>query len=89
MASGIPKRALNTKKKEKRARSWAKNQEAKKERIAKQKAQEEKNRKLGTTGKQRANTARKVRKAIVDLNKSTIETYYDSQELVQEDLLEM
>jgi hypothetical protein len=86
MASGIPKRALNTKKKEKRARSWAKNQEAKKERIAKQKAQEDKNRKLGTTGKQRANTARKLQKAIVDLNRATIESYH---EVTQEDLLEM
>lgn len=56
----LPKRVTNVKAKEKRARSWAKSQEKKKVRIAEQKKREEKNRELGTTGKQRANEARKA-----------------------------
>ena len=49
----LPKRVTNTKKKEKRARSWAKNQAAKVLRIASQKRREEHNREVSSTGKQR------------------------------------
>ena len=59
----LPKRVTNVKAKEKRARSWAKNQEAKKARIAEQKKREESNRELGSTAKQRANEARKAVKS--------------------------
>jgi hypothetical protein len=55
----LPKRVTNLKKKEKRQRSWAKNQEAKKARIAEQQKREKRNKELGTTAKQRANAARK------------------------------
>ena len=48
------------KSKAKRARSWSKNKEAKELRVAEQQEREENNRKLGTTGKQRANANRKV-----------------------------
>lgn len=54
MASGIPQRAGNLKRKAKRARSWEKNQAAKKLRIEEQSKREANNKKLGTTGKQRA-----------------------------------
>lgn len=63
MASGIPKRASNVKKKEKRARNKAKNEKLKPERIAEQQAREANNKKLGTTGKLRANQAAKEKKA--------------------------
>lgn len=46
------------KSKQKRARSWEKNRLAKIDRIADQTAREENNRKLGTTGKQRAKLAK-------------------------------
>lgn len=46
----------------KRARSWQKNQEAKKVRVAEQTRREERNRELGSTGKQRANLAAKQEK---------------------------
>ena len=67
------KRVGNEKAKAKRARSWAKNQEAKKERIAEQEVRHAYNVKVGSTGKQRANQAAKENKAPVE----------------QEDLLEM
>jgi len=44
----------------KRARSWAKNQEAKKERIADNEARHEHNLKVGSTGKQRDTALRKA-----------------------------
>jgi hypothetical protein len=47
------------KSKAKRQRSWQKNQVAKELRIAEQRRREERNRELGSTGKQRANLARK------------------------------
>jgi hypothetical protein len=64
MASGIPKRAGNVKRKEKRAASWKRGQEAKEARKAEQEKREAHNRKVGTTGKQRANAATKQAKAI-------------------------
>jgi hypothetical protein len=67
MASGIPKRAMNAKKKEKRARNKAKNEKLKPERIAAQQAREVANKKLGSTGKQRANQAAKEKKAPVEM----------------------
>jgi hypothetical protein len=70
------KRSTNLKAKEKRARSWTRNQEAKKLRIAEQKKREEHNKKVGSTGKQRANEAAKVAKRL------------DNALLEQEDLLE-
>jgi len=73
MASGIPKRAMNPKNKEKRARNKAKNEKFKPQRIAEQEAREANNKKLGSTGKQRANETAKEKKAPV----------------TQEDLLEM
>lgn len=60
----LPKRVTNVKAKEKRARSWAKNQEAKKARIAEQEKREKRNKELGTTAKQRANVARKEAKTV-------------------------
>jgi len=59
MASGIPKRAANVKKKEKRARNKAKNETLRKNRIADQEVRHAHNVKVGSTGKQRANVARK------------------------------
>jgi len=73
MASGIPKRAANLKNKEKRARNKAKNEKLKPQRIAEQQARHEHNVKVGSTGKQRANAARKQEK----------------EALTQEDLLEL
>lgn len=70
------RRAATEKAKATRQRSWTKNQEAKKARIAEQEKREAKNRELGTTGKQRANLAAKEAKRI------------DSA-LEQEDLLEL
>lgn len=84
MASGIPKRAGNTRKKEKRKESWIRGQEKKAARIADQKKREEHNRKVGTTGKQRANQAAKVSQAI--LGKATIASV---QIVEAEDLLEI
>lgn len=60
------KRIVNEKAKAKRARSWAKNQEAKRQRIAEQEARHAHNLKVGSTGKQRANQAAKERKAPVE-----------------------
>lgn len=86
MASGIPKRASNVKKKEKRKRSWEKNQEAKKLRIAEQQKREANNKKLGTTGKQRAVERRKaeIKAAIIALAQPWIDAV-----VAQEDLLEI
>lgn len=61
MAQG-KKRVGNVKAKEKRARSWQKNQVAKKERIAEQEKRHAHNVQVGSTGKQRANAARKLEK---------------------------
>jgi hypothetical protein len=55
----LPQRVTNKKAAEKRTRSFAKNQSAKQVRIADQKKREEYNRKVGSTGKQRANEPRK------------------------------
>lgn len=63
MAQG-KKRAMNEKAKLKRARSWQKNQVAKKARVAQQEKQEARNRELGSTGKQRANQAVKQARGI-------------------------
>jgi hypothetical protein len=54
------RRPQTDKSKAKRARSWAKNQEAKKVRIAEQESREKHNREVGTTGKQRDNALRKA-----------------------------
>lgn len=56
----LPKRVTNVKKKEKHARSWAKNTAAKALRIASQRKREEHNREVGLTGKQRDNTIRMI-----------------------------
>src|ERR1043166_2278203 len=64
MASGIPKRAANPKRKERRAASWKRGQEAKAQRIADQEKRTEHNRKVGSTGKQRANAAAKESKKL-------------------------
>ena len=65
----------------KRARSWQKNQEAKKERIADNALRHEHNVKVGSTGKQRANAAAKEAKRI--------DTAFANPEVIeQEDLLE-
>lgn len=63
MAQG-KKRAGNLKAKAKRERSWARNQAAKKIRIAEQGKREERNRELGSTGKERANLAVKEARRI-------------------------
>lgn len=60
LSKKLPKRTGNEKKKAKRKASWEKNQVAKKERIAEQEKRHEYNLKAGTTGKQRANAARKA-----------------------------
>lgn len=54
------RRAATEKAKATRARSWNANAAAKVERIADQQAREAHNRKVGTTGKQRAAAARKL-----------------------------
>ena len=54
MASGIPKRATNTKRKERRAASWKRTQEEKAKRREIQELQHAHNVKVGSTGKQRA-----------------------------------
>ncbi len=64
MASGIPKRAGNLKKKEKRARNKAKNEKLKPERIAAQEARHAHNVKVGTNAKQRANQKAKSNKTL-------------------------
>ena len=70
------------KSKAKRARSWQKNQEAKKNRVAENELRHEHNVKVGSTGKQRANAARKEAKRI--------DAAFSSPETVeQEDLLEI
>jgi hypothetical protein len=83
------KRSTNLKAKEKRARSWTRNQEAKKLRIAEQKKREEHNKKVGSTGKQRANEAAKVAKRLDSALKGNVTDLGDfSQYAEQEDLLE-
>lgn len=83
------KRIGNERAKLKRARSWAKNQEAKKARIAEQERRERKNRELGTTAKQRANAARKLKTALVNSAQGNVTDLGDfTQYVEQEDLLE-
>ncbi len=65
MAQG-KKRAGNLKAKAKRERSFAKNKIAKEKRIKDQAAREAHNREVGSTGKQRNNTARKLEKALAN-----------------------
>lgn len=60
------KRIGNIKAKEKRQRSWTRNQEAKKLRVAEQEKREKHNRSVGSTGKQRDNAARKLDKAVAN-----------------------
>lgn len=67
----LPKRVSNVKAKEKRARSWARNQEAKKARIKEQETRAARNRELGTTAKQRANQVAKIRKDGTDAKSGT------------------
>jgi hypothetical protein len=63
MAQG-KKRVGNVKAAAKRARSWNKNQAAKKERVAEQEKRHAHNVEVGSTGKQRANLAVKQAKRI-------------------------
>lgn len=60
LSKKLPKRTGNEKKKAKRKASWERNQVAKKERIAEQDSRHAHNLKVGSTGKQRANAARKA-----------------------------
>lgn len=84
------KRIGNEKAKAKRARSWNKNQEAKKQRIADQEARHAHNVKVGTTGKQRANAARKLKKALANSAVGNTKDLGDfTQYVEQEDLLEV
>jgi hypothetical protein len=53
MASGIPKRATNTHKKETRKASWERTQKKKEARRTEQAQREAANKKLGVTAKQR------------------------------------
>lgn len=71
MASGIPKRSTNLKRKERRAASWKRGQEKKAEQIAEQEANHKRNLRLGTNAKQRAAEARKVEKAVAQLGTDT------------------
>lgn len=64
MASGIPKRATNVKRKERRAASWKRGQEKKAQERLEQEANHKRNLELGTTAKQRANEAAKIRKGV-------------------------
>ena len=91
MASGIPKRAGNVKKKEKRKRSWDRNQIAKKLRIEEQQKREKRNRELGTTGKERATLARKkLKSALSNSAAGNVTDLGDfTQYADQEDLLEI
>jgi hypothetical protein len=54
MASGIPKRATNKRRQERRAESWKRTQEKKAKRREVQDVQHAHNAKVGSTGKQRA-----------------------------------
>jgi hypothetical protein len=54
MASGIPKRATNKKRQERRAESWKRTQEKKAKRRETQEVQHAHNVEVGSTGKQRA-----------------------------------
>lgn len=87
-------KASTEKAKATRARSWAKNQEAKKARIADNEKRHEHNVSVGSTGKQRANqaakVARKLDKAMADSAKGNTKDLGDfTQYADQEDLLEM
>ncbi len=85
----LPKRVTNLKKKEKRQRSWAKNQEAKKLRIAEQEKREKRNRELGTNAKQRAAQARKEKPVVLEgpygNGKPVTEAHEDGWTFAQED----
>ena len=80
------RRSATEKAKATRQRSWNKNQEAKQKRIADQTTREEHNRKVGTTGKQRANQAAKEAKRIDSALKG--EAAKPVTVIEQEDLLE-
>lgn len=66
MASGIPQRASNVKRKARREASWKRGQEKKDERMADQEARRKHNLSIGSTGKQRANAAAKEKHAQTD-----------------------
>lgn len=72
MASGIPKRAVNVKNKESRKRSWERGQVKKQARKDEQAKREAANRELGSTGKERANLARKAAKRSVPLEQEDL-----------------
>ena len=80
------RRPATEKAKATRQRSWNKNQEAKQVRIAEQQKREEHNRKVGSTGKQRANLAVKQAKRIDAALKG--EAASSDTVIEQEDLLE-
>jgi hypothetical protein len=90
MASGIPKRATNVKRKERRAASWRRGQEKKAARMAEQEKNEKRNKELGTTAKQRANQKAKLNKALTNSAAGDTTDLGDfTQYAEQEDLLEL
>ncbi len=73
------------KRKASRKRSWEANRVAKDGRIAAQTAAEENNRKLGTTGKQRANAARKLKSALANSAAGNVTDLGDFTQYVTEE----